>query len=44
VREKIEAGLAGQDEVVRRKLLWQNAAELYRIEEPGHPASLSASP
>jgi predicted TIM-barrel fold metal-dependent hydrolase len=34
VREKIEAGLAGQPASVRRKLLWENAAALYRIEPP----------
>ena len=34
VREKIEAGLAGQPLSVRRKLLWENAAALYRIDPP----------
>jgi len=34
VREKIEAGLAGQTPRVRRKLLWENAAALYGVEEP----------
>jgi uncharacterized protein len=34
VREKIEAGLAGQPPDVRRKLLWENSARLYRVEEP----------
>jgi uncharacterized protein len=34
VREKIEASLAGQPAAIRRKLLWENAAKLYRVEEP----------
>jgi predicted TIM-barrel fold metal-dependent hydrolase len=34
VRERIEASLAGHSEEVRRKLLWENAAALYRIEGP----------
>ena len=39
VREKIDAGLAGQPEEVKRKLLWENAAALYRVEMPtGRPA------
>jgi hypothetical protein len=37
VREKIEAGLAGQPERVQRKLLFENAARLYRVEEPNRP-------
>jgi predicted TIM-barrel fold metal-dependent hydrolase len=37
VREKIEAGLRGQSAEVRRKLLWENAAKLYRVEEPDRP-------
>lgn len=32
VREKIEAGLAGQPDDVRRAMLWENAASLYRVE------------
>ncbi len=32
VREKIEAGLAGQPDDVRHQILWGNAAELYRVE------------
>ena len=34
VRERIEASLAGHSQEVRRKLLWENAAALYRIEGP----------
>ena len=34
VREKIEAGLAGQPERVQRKLLFENAARLYRVPKP----------
>ena len=34
VREKIDAGLDGQPPDVRRKLLWENAARLYDVEEP----------
>jgi predicted TIM-barrel fold metal-dependent hydrolase len=40
VREKIDAGLAGQPPAVRRKLLWENAAKLYRVEEPDRAVSL----
>ncbi len=34
VREKIEAGLQGVDDEVRRKLLFDNAAKLYNVEAP----------
>lgn len=34
VREKIEASLANQPDDVRRKVLWDNAAALYRVEAP----------
>jgi predicted TIM-barrel fold metal-dependent hydrolase len=34
VREKIDAGLKGQSQAIRRKLLWENAAKLYRVAEP----------
>jgi predicted TIM-barrel fold metal-dependent hydrolase len=34
VREKIDAGLRGQPEAVRRKLLFDNAAKLYRVAAP----------
>jgi predicted TIM-barrel fold metal-dependent hydrolase len=34
VREKIDAGLRGQPERVRNKLLWDNAAKLYKVERP----------
>jgi predicted TIM-barrel fold metal-dependent hydrolase len=34
VREKIEAGLAGQPDDVRRRILWDNAAALYRVAQP----------
>lgn len=39
VREKIDAGLAGQPPHVRRKLLWENAARLYGVAEPDRPVS-----
>jgi predicted TIM-barrel fold metal-dependent hydrolase len=34
VREKIDAGLQGQPAEVRRKLLFDNAARIYKVEEP----------
>ncbi len=34
VREKIEAGLGKADPVNRRKLLFDNAAKLYKIDGP----------
>ena len=34
VREKIDAGLRGQPEAVRRKVLFGNAAKLYRVAAP----------
>ncbi|HEX7096601.1 MAG TPA: amidohydrolase family protein [Acidimicrobiales bacterium] len=34
VHERIEAAFAGVDEEIRRKVLWENAAKLYRVEEP----------
>jgi predicted TIM-barrel fold metal-dependent hydrolase len=34
VREKIDAGLAGQPNEVRRKVLWENSARLYKVDEP----------
>jgi predicted TIM-barrel fold metal-dependent hydrolase len=34
VRDKIEASLTGQPDEVRRKVLWENAAALYRVEAP----------
>ncbi len=37
VREKIDAGLAGQEPEVRRRLLWENAARLYKVTEPDRP-------
>jgi len=37
VRQKIEAGLAGQPERVQRKLLFDNAARLYRVPKPDRP-------
>lgn len=37
VRERIDASLEGVDTDVRRRILWQNAAELYRVDPPaGH--------
>jgi predicted TIM-barrel fold metal-dependent hydrolase len=35
VHEKIESSLAGATEEQRRRILWENAAELYRVELPG---------
>jgi uncharacterized protein len=40
VREKIEAGLAGQSPDVRRKLLWENSARLYGVAEPDRELAL----
>jgi len=37
VRQKIAAGLNGQPERVQRKLLFENAARLYRVEAPDRP-------
>ncbi len=37
VRETIDAGLRNQSESVRRKLLFDNAAKLYKIEAPDRP-------
>jgi predicted TIM-barrel fold metal-dependent hydrolase len=34
VRQKIDAGLRGQPEGVKRKLLWENAAKLYKVGAP----------
>jgi len=34
VHEKIETSLAGATEEQRRRILWENAAELYRVERP----------
>ena len=34
VREKIDAGLAGKPQTLRRKLLWENAAALYGVDPP----------
>jgi len=34
VRDKIDAGLSGQSHLVKRKLLWENAARLYRVAAP----------
>jgi predicted TIM-barrel fold metal-dependent hydrolase len=43
VREKIDAGLAGQPQPTRRKLLFENAAKLYRVEAPDRPVPLADS-
>ena len=32
VREKIDAGMAGQPAAVRRQILWENAADLYGVD------------
>ncbi|MCH2172566.1 amidohydrolase, partial [Myxococcota bacterium] len=38
VREKVDAGLANSPERVRRKLLFDNAARLYKVDPPDRPA------
>ena len=39
VREHIDTALAGQPGDVRRRILWENSAELYHVEQPqGAPA------
>ncbi|MEM7540321.1 MAG: amidohydrolase family protein [Pseudomonadota bacterium] len=35
VHERIKNGLGDCSEQVRRKILWENARDLYRVEEPG---------
>jgi uncharacterized protein len=40
IRETIEAGLADAPATVRERILWKNAASLYRIDEPT-PADLT---
>jgi predicted TIM-barrel fold metal-dependent hydrolase len=42
VREKIDAGLEGQPEEVRRKVLFDNAARLYGVEAPAGPPPAAA--
>jgi predicted TIM-barrel fold metal-dependent hydrolase len=37
VREKIDAALGGASAEVRHKVLWENAAKLYKIEKPDVP-------
>ena len=44
VREKIDAGLAGQPAAVRRKLLFDNAARLYDVAPPDRTAADAARP
>ena len=34
VREKIEASVGSQPPEVRRRVLWGNAARLYRVDDP----------
>ena len=41
VREKIDAGLAGQAPEIRRKLLWENAAKLYKVPAPDRPVPIA---
>ena len=43
VREKIDAGLATQPPDVRRKILWENAAALYRVDAPSMEAAAVTS-
>lgn len=40
VREKIDAGLAGQPSDVRRRILWDNSATLYQVEQPDRALAL----
>ena len=42
VREKIDAGLAGARPAVRRKLLFENAAKLYKVAAPDVPVPAGA--
>ena len=42
VREKIDAGLKGASADVRRKLLWENAAKLYRVAAPDRSVPATA--
>jgi predicted TIM-barrel fold metal-dependent hydrolase len=37
VREKIRAGVGTQSEAVQRRILWENAATLYRVDPPDRP-------
>ncbi len=39
VRERIDAGLRGASEKTRRKLLFDNAAKLYKVDPPDRPAA-----
>ena len=34
IQQTIDAGIGHVDDATRRKILWGNAARLYRIEEP----------
>jgi uncharacterized protein len=34
VHERIRSGLADCEETVRRKILWDNAQKLYKVENP----------
>ena len=43
VREKIDAGLGNAPTDVRRKVLFDNAARLYKIDEPDRPATIGAA-
>ena len=40
VHEKIEASLAGATDEQRRRILWENAAELYRVDAPSQSTSV----
>lgn len=39
VAERIQSSLGAQPEAVRRRILWDNAAELYRIDAPVRPST-----
>ncbi len=41
VREKIDAGLGDAKPEIRRKLLFDNAARLYKVDAPDHPPKLA---
>jgi predicted TIM-barrel fold metal-dependent hydrolase len=43
VREKIDAGLARSAPATRRKLLFDNAARIYRVDAPGRAPALAAA-
>ena len=42
VREKIDAGLGNATPEIRRKLLFENSARLYKVDPPDRPPTLAA--